>query len=118
MTAASMLLVPSVERASIAALVTLAAGVHTLPETHAAMTNSVERSIASFAAEVPADETYTFVLEDSHSGALLGNACPQQFRAVPCAAPAIDASDSIAVSAEARRSLQVAPGDTIHCVKS
>ena len=48
---------------------------------------------------------------------LVSNVCPQQFRAVLCAAPAIDASDSIALSAEARRSLQVAPGDTVHCVK-
>ena len=80
MTTSSMLLVRPVAETDIAALVTLAggatAGVHTLPKTRAAIERSVERSIASFAAEVdmPADESYTFVLEDSRSGALLGTA--------------------------------------------
>ncbi|NDP59399.1 MAG: arginine N-succinyltransferase [Oxalobacteraceae bacterium] len=74
-----MLVRPAAE-ADIAALVTLAAGatagVHTLPKTRAAIERSVERSIASFAADVdmPADESYTFVLEDSRNGALLGTA--------------------------------------------
>ncbi|MEB0136868.1 arginine N-succinyltransferase [Actimicrobium sp. CCC2.4] len=79
MTTSAMLVRPAAE-ADIAALVTLAAGatagVHTLPKTRAAIERSVERSIASFAADVdmPADESYTFVLEDSRSGALLGTA--------------------------------------------
>ncbi len=80
MTTSPMLLVRPAAEADIPALVKLAAGatagVHSLPITHAAIADSVERSIASFAAEVdvPADETYTFVLEDSRSGALLGTA--------------------------------------------
>ncbi|MFT5534597.1 MAG: arginine N-succinyltransferase [Candidatus Paceibacteria bacterium] len=75
-----MLLVRPAAETDIAALVTLAAGatagVHTLPKHHAAIAQSVERSIASFAADVdmPADESYIFVLEDSRSGALLGSA--------------------------------------------
>jgi arginine N-succinyltransferase len=80
MTTSPMLLVRPVAEADIAALVTLAAGanagVHMLPTTRAAIADCVERSIASFAAEVdlPADETYTFVLEDSRSGTLFGTA--------------------------------------------
>jgi arginine N-succinyltransferase len=64
-----MYVVRPVEIADIAALEALAAvtmpGVHTLPRTRDKIAASVERSIASFAAQVdiPSEESYLFVLE-------------------------------------------------------
>ncbi|MDP9108192.1 MAG: arginine N-succinyltransferase [Pseudomonadota bacterium] len=52
------------------------AGVHTLPKNRAAIERAVQRSIAAFAAPVdmPSDESYTFVLEDTETDALIGTA--------------------------------------------
>lgn len=64
-----MHVVRPVELADIAALEAMAAvrmpGVHTLPKTREKIAESVERSIASFAAQVdiPSEESYLFVLE-------------------------------------------------------
>ncbi|MEC5217055.1 arginine N-succinyltransferase [Actimicrobium sp. GrIS 1.19] len=66
--------------ADIPALVALAAGatsgVHTLPKTPEAIERAVRHSLASFAADVdmPGDESYTFVLEDSDDQRILGSA--------------------------------------------
>jgi len=65
-----MYVVRPVERADIGALEAMAAismpGVHTLPRTREGIVAAVERSIASFAAQVdiPSEESYLFVLED------------------------------------------------------
>ena len=64
-----MFVVRPVETADVAALESLAAvatsGVHTLPRSRQAIERAVERSIASFAAqvEIPSEESYFFVLE-------------------------------------------------------
>lgn len=65
-----MYVVRPVDRADIGALEAMAAismpGVHTLPRTREGIVAAVERSIASFAAQVdiPSEESYLFVLED------------------------------------------------------
>ena len=65
-----MYVVRPVDRADIGALEAMAAismpGVHTLPRTREGINAAVERSIASFAAQVdiPSEESYLFVLED------------------------------------------------------
>jgi arginine N-succinyltransferase len=75
-----MFVVRPVELADVGALETLAAvpmpGVHTLPRTRARLTESVERSIASFAAhvDIPSEESYMFVMEDLASGEIAGTA--------------------------------------------
>ncbi|GAA4030604.1 arginine N-succinyltransferase [Actimicrobium antarcticum] len=80
MTAPSTLLVRPVTEADIPALEALAAGatagVHTLPKHRDAIERAVQRSIASFAARVdlPSEESYTFVLEDSATGRVIGSA--------------------------------------------
>jgi len=64
----------------VAALETLAAvttpGVHTLPRTREKIAAAVERSLASFAAQVdlPSEESYLFVLENQASGEIVGTA--------------------------------------------
>ncbi|MDB5747682.1 MAG: arginine N-succinyltransferase, partial [Massilia sp.] len=69
-----------VEQRDIGALETLAAvmtpGVHTLPRTRDTIAAFVERSIASFAAQVdiPSEESYLFVLEDTATGDVVGTA--------------------------------------------
>ena len=74
-----MMLVRPVALTDIAALEVLGAGatagVHTLPKSREAIERAVQRSIASFAAQVdiPSDEAYTFVLEDAQ-GTLIGSA--------------------------------------------
>ena len=75
-----MYVVRPVELADVDALESLAAvmtpGVHTLPRTREAIAAFVERSIASFAAQVdiPSEESYQFVLEDTRSGEVVGTA--------------------------------------------
>lgn len=79
-----MYVVRPVDRADIGALEAMAAismpGVHTLPRTREGMVAAVERSIASFAAEVdiPSEESYLFVLEhlqdDLNSREVVGTA--------------------------------------------
>ena len=75
-----MFVVRPVELADIGALENLAAvmtpGVHTLPRTRDTIAAFVERSIASFAAQVdiPSEESYLFVLEDAESGDVVGTA--------------------------------------------
>ncbi|UVW28503.1 arginine N-succinyltransferase [Massilia sp. H6] len=73
-----MYVVRPVERGDIGALEALGAvsipGVHTLPRTREAIVAAVERSIASFAAQVdiPSEESYQFVLEDLGSREVVG----------------------------------------------
>jgi arginine N-succinyltransferase len=73
-----MFVVRPVEPADIGALETLAAlpmpGVHTLPRTRERLAACVDRSLASFAAhvDIPSEESYMFVLEDSASGEIVG----------------------------------------------
>jgi arginine N-succinyltransferase len=73
-----MFVVRPVEPADIGALETLAAlpmpGVHTLPRTRERLAGCVERSIASFAAhvDIPSEESYMFVLEDTATGEIVG----------------------------------------------
>jgi len=75
-----MYVVRPVELADVDALEALAAvatpGVHTLPRTRDAIAAFVERSVASFAAQVdiPSEESYLFVLEDSSNGDIVGTA--------------------------------------------
>lgn len=75
-----MHIVRPVALSDIAALETLAAvstpGVHTLPRTRETIAASVERSLASFAAQVdlPSEESYLFVLEDLANGDIVGTA--------------------------------------------
>lgn len=75
-----MYVVRPVDRADIGALEAMAAismpGVHTLPRTREGIHAAVERSIASFAAQVdiPSEESYLFVLEDLRSREVLGTA--------------------------------------------
>jgi arginine N-succinyltransferase len=75
-----MYVVRPVERADIAALTLLAAepapGVHTLPRTREKIALSVERSIASFGAQVdmPSEEYYLFVLASAEDDSLVGTA--------------------------------------------
>lgn len=75
-----MYVVRPVDRADIGALEAMAAismpGVHTLPRTREGVHAAVERSIASFAAQVdiPSEESYLFVLEDLRSREVLGTA--------------------------------------------
>ena len=75
-----MFVVRPVEVADIPALESLAAvatkGVHTLPKTREAITRAVERSLASFAAQVdiPSEESYLFVLESTTDQAITGMA--------------------------------------------
>jgi arginine N-succinyltransferase len=75
-----MYVVRPVELADVDALETLAAvmtpGVHTLPRTRDTIAAFVERSVASFAAQVdiPSEESYLFVLEDSSNGDVVGTA--------------------------------------------
>jgi arginine N-succinyltransferase len=75
-----MYVVRPVQQSDIAALETLAAvtmpGVHTLPKTRDKIALAVERSIASFAAQVdiPSEESYLFVLEDSNDKSIAGTA--------------------------------------------
>jgi arginine N-succinyltransferase len=75
-----MYVVRPVELADADALARLAAvitpGVHTLPRTRDTIGAFVERSIASFAAQVdiPSEESYLFVLEDSATGEVVGTA--------------------------------------------
>jgi arginine N-succinyltransferase len=76
----SLFVVRPVALADVAALESLASvatpGVHTLPKTRATIEKAVERSLASFAAQVdlPSDEYYAFVLEVADTKALLGMA--------------------------------------------
>jgi arginine N-succinyltransferase len=75
-----MYVVRPVELTDIDALEALAAvmtpGVHTLPRTRATIAPFVERSIASFAAQVdfPSEESYLFVLEDTATKEVVGTA--------------------------------------------
>jgi arginine N-succinyltransferase len=75
-----MYVVRPVELADIAALETLAAvtmpGVHTLPKTREKIAQAVERSIASFSAQVdiPSEESYLFVLESLDQRKICGTA--------------------------------------------
>lgn len=75
-----MFVVRPVERADVGALETLAAlpmpGVHTLPRTREKLAASVERSLESFAAhvDIPSEESYMFVLEDTATGEIAGTA--------------------------------------------
>ena len=75
-----MYVVRPVELADIPALEALVAvaarGVHTLPRTRDKIERAVERSIASFAAEVDiqGEESYVFVLESSFDGEIHGTA--------------------------------------------
>jgi arginine N-succinyltransferase len=75
-----MYVVRPVQQSDIAALETLAAvtmpGVHTLPKTRDKIAQAVERSIASFAAQVdiPSEESYLFVLEDCSDKSIAGTA--------------------------------------------
>ncbi|MEC4719623.1 arginine N-succinyltransferase [Noviherbaspirillum sp. CPCC 100848] len=74
-----MFVVRPAETSDILALETLAAittfGVHTLPRTRKSIEKTVDRSIASFARQpqLPADESYCFVLE-APDGSLAGSA--------------------------------------------
>jgi arginine N-succinyltransferase len=51
-------------------------GVHTLPRTREAIGASIERSLASFSAhvDIPSEESYMLVMEDSATGAIAGTA--------------------------------------------
>jgi arginine N-succinyltransferase len=75
-----MYVVRPVELKDVAALETLAAmatpGVHTLPRTRDTIAAFVELSVASFAAQVdiPSEESYLFVLEDTATGDVVGTA--------------------------------------------
>src|SRR3954470_5206129 len=75
-----MFVVRPVELTDIDALEKLAAatmpGVHTLPKTREKIAASVERSIASFAAhvDIPSEESYLFVLEQSATRSIAGTA--------------------------------------------
>jgi arginine N-succinyltransferase len=75
-----MYVVRPVELADVDALERLAAvmtaGVHTLPRTRETIAAFIERSIASFAAQVdiPSEESYLFVLENTASGEVVGTA--------------------------------------------
>ena len=75
-----MYVVRPVDRADIGALEAMAAismpGVHTLPRTREGVNAAVERSLASFAAQVdiPSEESYLFVLEDLRSREVVGTA--------------------------------------------
>ena len=75
-----MFAVRPVALTDVAALEILASvatpGVHTLPKSRQAIERAVERSLASFAAQVdlPSEESYMFVLEASDNPALLGTA--------------------------------------------
>ncbi|MES2296816.1 MAG: arginine N-succinyltransferase [Pseudomonadota bacterium] len=75
-----MFVVRPVELSDIAALESLAAvsmpGVHTLPRTREKIAAAIERSIASFAAQVdiPSEESYQFVLENSDTREIVGTA--------------------------------------------
>ena len=75
-----MYVVRPVDRADIGALEAMAAismpGVHTLPRTREGINAAVERSLASFAAQVdiPSEESYLFVLEDLRSREVVGTA--------------------------------------------
>jgi len=75
-----MYVVRPVEVADIAALTQLAGvsmpGVHTVPKTRERIERSVERSIASFAAQVtmPNEEFYLFVLASTKSDEIVGTA--------------------------------------------
>lgn len=75
-----MFVVRPVELADVDALENLAAvatpGVHTLPRTRETIGAFVERSIASFGAQVDirSEESYLFVLENTSSGAVVGTA--------------------------------------------
>jgi arginine N-succinyltransferase len=75
-----MYVVRPVETTDVGALETLLAtstpGVHTLPRTREKIAAFVERSIASFAAhvDIPSEESYLFVLEDSTTRELIGTA--------------------------------------------
>jgi len=74
----SMFVVRPVETADVAALESLASvatsGVHTLPRSRQAIERAVERSIASFAAqvEIPSEESYFLVLESVADQAIVG----------------------------------------------
>lgn len=75
-----MYVVRPVETRDIEALESLAAmmtpGVHTLPRTRDTIAAFVERSIASFAAQVdiPSEESYQFVLEETATNQVVGTA--------------------------------------------
>jgi arginine N-succinyltransferase len=75
-----MYVVRPVELGDIAALESLAAvtmpGVHTLPKTREKIAQAVERSIASFSAQVdiPSEESYLFVLESLATRRICGTA--------------------------------------------
>jgi arginine N-succinyltransferase len=75
-----MFVVRPVETRDIPALAELGSvatrGVHTLPKTPHAIERAVERSIASFAAqvEIPGKESYFFVLESAKEKAIIGAA--------------------------------------------
>jgi arginine N-succinyltransferase len=75
-----MYVVRPVALADIPALEALAAvrmpGVHTLPKTREQIAAMVERSIASFAAQVDiaSEESYVLVLQSPHTGAIVGTA--------------------------------------------
>jgi arginine N-succinyltransferase len=75
-----MYVVRPVELTDIAALEKLAAvtmpGVHTLPRTREKIAESIDRSIASFAAhvDIPSEESYQFVLENDTTGDIVGTA--------------------------------------------
>jgi arginine N-succinyltransferase len=75
-----MYLVRPVELSDLAALEALAAvtmpGVHTLPKTRDKIAEAIDRSLASFGAnvDIPSEESYLFVLEEAGSGAIAGTA--------------------------------------------
>jgi arginine N-succinyltransferase len=75
-----MFIVRPVESRDIAGLLELSAGltqgVHTMARTTAGIERTVEQSVRSFASQIdiPGEESYLFVLEDSASQQLLGSA--------------------------------------------
>lgn len=75
-----MFVVRPVKVADIPELKSLASAatpwVHTLPKTQEAIERAVERSIASFSAQVdmPSEESYTFVLESTEDQSIVGSA--------------------------------------------
>ena len=75
-----MFVVRPAELADVPALLALSQvatqGVHTLPRSKATIQKAVEQSVASFAAlvDIPSDEAYFFVLENSAEGEIAGAA--------------------------------------------
>lgn len=75
-----MFIVRPAKTSDIAALLELASGVtqgvHTMAKTRAGIESAVEQSLRSFASQIdmPGEETYLFVLEDSGNQSLVGSA--------------------------------------------